>query len=443
LAAPNTKLRAYREAIPSPIAPGEPMSRAELAEAVNKYLWDTTGKRYNLDAHTIARYERGDVRWPSAPYRAGLRTVLCAATDADLGFHPTRRGRTAPTPRGPSPRPADHQAGVDLGDSLTAFLADITVETPVPRQLGWTEVQHVRATTRAVAMSENLFGGGLSCEAAAAQLRWAGQLLDVRAAPDVKRAMAEAVGNLASVVANSAFDIANHAAADRCFTFALWSADKAGSWALRANTLAEMARKAAYLGEIDDALELIEFAHVRADRLTATARAMLWTIRARLLALIGRHAEARADIDRADTHFAECDPNEDPPWLCYYDAAEHQGSTGKALIPIAQAQTNPGLATPRLETAIRLQGENYPRSRTFSRIRLAALMMSAGYPREAVPIGRQAVLDAAPLRSTRLINELHGFARSATPYAQISDVADLRHDITTLETPGNLTPSRA
>ncbi|MBB5159546.1 tetratricopeptide repeat protein [Saccharopolyspora phatthalungensis] len=315
------------------------MSRAELAEAVNRYLWDTTGKRHELDAHAIARYERGDVRWPSAHYRSGFRAVLGAATDADLGFHPTRRGNTTtPTRAERTTRSVPDYCGrIDLGASPTEFLASTTVDTPLPKALGWTEVEHVRATTRAVALSENFFGGGLSCDAAVAQLRWAGQLLEIRASKDVYHAMAEAVGNLASVVAYSAFDIAKYSAADRCFEFALWCADEGGSWQLRANTLAEMARKAAYLGELDDALSLIELAQVRADRLTATARAMLRTLRARLLALIGRHDEAQADVERADAHFQDSDPGTDPPWLCYYDAAEHQGSTGKALIPIAQS----------------------------------------------------------------------------------------------------------
>jgi len=184
------------------------------------------------------------------------------------------------------------------------------------------------------------------------------------------------------------------------------------------------------VGELDDALSLVEFAQVRADRVTVTARAMLWAVRARLLALIGRHAEARDDVERADAYFDDCDPTMEPPWLCYYDAAEHQGSTGKALIPIACTINEPELAAPRLGAAIRLQDANYPRSRTFSRIRLATLVMSAGDPREAVPIGRQAVLDATPLHSQRLIQELHGLARVATQHVQISDVADLRHDIT-------------
>src|SRR5699024_5000829 len=92
---PNVTLKAQRERTPSRIAPGEPMSRAELAEAVNHYLWKSTGRRYQLDAHTIARYERGAVCWPGAHYRSGLRYVLEVDNDADLGFRPTRRGNTS------------------------------------------------------------------------------------------------------------------------------------------------------------------------------------------------------------------------------------------------------------------------------------------------------------------------------------------------------------
>ena len=69
----------------------------------------------------------------------------------------------------------------------------------MPTRIGWTEVEHVRAMTRAVAMSENLFGGGLSCDVAAAQLRWAGQLVEAQAADDVHRAVAEAGSCVVSV----------------------------------------------------------------------------------------------------------------------------------------------------------------------------------------------------------------------------------------------------
>jgi hypothetical protein len=64
------------------------MSRAELAEAVCAWLWETTQTKYDLDGHYIAKLERGAVRWPGAAYRSGLRHVLNVASDNELGFAP-------------------------------------------------------------------------------------------------------------------------------------------------------------------------------------------------------------------------------------------------------------------------------------------------------------------------------------------------------------------
>jgi len=427
MAVPNVKLRGLREATPSSLISGECLSRAELAEAVNDFLWRTRDTRFELDGHSIARYERGQVLWPSEPYRAALKSVFGVTADAELGFRPTRRGNTGRPTQTVS---SDYNSTVDLGTSPAEFLTSITVTTPIPVRIGWTDVEHVRATTRAVAMSENLFGGGLSCEAATGQLRWAGGLLEARAGDDVRSAMFEAVGNLSGVVAYSAFDIADYKAADRCFQFALWCADQGKSWPLRANTLAEMARKATYLGNFDEALTLIEFAQVRSDRISATTRAMLLAVRAQLLALTDRPDECRVDIECADLQFAGRDPAMDPPWMVYYDEAEHQGSTGKALIPVATKTKRIELAAVRLENAIRLHDANYPRSRTFSRTRLAALTMSAGDPREAAAIGQQAVAEALTLRSKRIVTELRSLVRSAQPHAAIGEVSELRDEIT-------------
>jgi hypothetical protein len=88
----NGLLRAARERTPSRRAPGEHMSRAELAEAVCGWLWDTTEIKYELDGHYIAKLERGAVRWPGAAYRSGLRHVLNVAGDSELGFAPPGNG---------------------------------------------------------------------------------------------------------------------------------------------------------------------------------------------------------------------------------------------------------------------------------------------------------------------------------------------------------------
>jgi hypothetical protein len=395
---PNSKLRALRESRPSPMFPSEVMSRAELAEAVNAELWRTTGRRYALDAHAIARYERGAVRWPNARYRSALRAVL-DATDEQLGFRPTPRGSVT-------------QAR-SLGATVHHELGDLEVRIAVPAQVGRPELEQVRHATNVLARSENLYGGGVTCHAAVSQLRSTAELLSVPASKEVRGAIAEAVGNMAGVVAFTAFDIGDHKAAKTCSQFALQCAHESGSWSLRSNILAEMSRTAAYAGRFDDALSLVELAQVRSDRLTATAQAMTAMLRARVLAHLRRHEEAADEIARADAWMARSDPAVDPPWLCYYDSAEHQGSTGRVLAVLADASGDPEPAAGRLAAAVELAGDAYPRSRTFSRIRLASLLMKLRNPDEASAIGRIAVREAEQFRSKRIRSELSALAAAS------------------------------
>ena len=104
VADPNSLLRAARERTRSNRAPGAGMSRSELAEDVCAWLWRTTGERYSLDAHYVAKLERGVVRRPREAYRAALRHVLNAATDGDLGFAASA----------PAPAIADHAAATSV-----------------------------------------------------------------------------------------------------------------------------------------------------------------------------------------------------------------------------------------------------------------------------------------------------------------------------------------
>lgn len=121
----NDTLRAARLSRPSPALDGEPMSRGELADAVNTHLWQTTHTRYALDAHTIARYERGAVRWPSAAYRSALRTVLGVSFDAQLGFRPTRRGRAGAGLPGPDDGVQAADVPLDRRDVLRTGIAGL------------------------------------------------------------------------------------------------------------------------------------------------------------------------------------------------------------------------------------------------------------------------------------------------------------------------------
>jgi transcriptional regulator with XRE-family HTH domain len=116
---PNDQLRRARLRLPSPVVPGRRMSRQELAEAVNAYVYTVTGRRSRLDAGYIGKLERGIHRWPRADHRRALRAVLGAATDAEVGLYNMRRSASdeaflASDPTLASPAPVNHRqvAGV-------------------------------------------------------------------------------------------------------------------------------------------------------------------------------------------------------------------------------------------------------------------------------------------------------------------------------------------
>ncbi|MGH4012020.1 MAG: hypothetical protein ACRDTH_28325 [Pseudonocardiaceae bacterium] len=91
MAVANDQLRVVRERTASPTHPDECLSRQELAELVNAYIWDHHDKLVELSANYVGKLERGLIRWPSKLYREALRAILGAPTDFALGFINARR----------------------------------------------------------------------------------------------------------------------------------------------------------------------------------------------------------------------------------------------------------------------------------------------------------------------------------------------------------------
>lgn len=388
---------------------------------VDRSFWEKADALLGADGELARGYDAAEAlqRVHQRPARD-----FSASVEADLPVAPADRtasaSASASVPRrghGAHPSPFDR-------------LASLSIQSTPAAVVGWGDVHHVQFITRTLAFAENTFGGGPSSQAAAAQLRCSARLVEAQAPDDVRRAMSEAVGNLSGVVGFSAFDVGDFQSASDCFDFELWCAERAESWTLRASALSDMARLAMYLGDTDEALSLIELAQVRSDRLTATICAMLSAMRSRLLALRGRYDEARSEVIRADEYFANRKPSDDPPWMSYYDEAEHQGSTGRALVPVALKASDLAIVAPRMQQAIRLHDDGHPRSRAFSRTRLASLTMKIGDPRQAAAGGQVALAEASTVRSARLRAELDRLAVIAAPHRGIPEVAALIRDIT-------------
>lgn len=128
-------------------------SRQELAELVNAWVFEHRARSVELDANYVGKLEQGAIRWPQDPdRRAGLRAVLGAGTDAELGFRRPRRTRIY------AGRVDRHEfiratlsvtAGAALGSSAIAELIAPLKPTPVPAVAGMTHVNEVRAVASA------------------------------------------------------------------------------------------------------------------------------------------------------------------------------------------------------------------------------------------------------------------------------------------------------
>jgi len=426
VAEPNERLRQARERLPSRQTPGECLSRQEVAELANEWLYQATGMVVELDANYIGKLERGVIRWPHRRYRDALRAVLRADTDAQLGFHGRRRQPAAVTE-------VDRQQFFRLSGTVLALpwldLFSPTTPTPVPAKVDRTEIEQIRSAALVFSGWDNSHGGGLAREAVFAQLRWSAQLLHADCPTPLRADLFAAVAHLASVAGFMAFDAYAHDDARRVFRFGLESAEQSGNWQLRARLLNMMARQAIWCGHPDNGLTQVETALVRSDRLTATERAALHTLRARALAKLHRVQDTFAAVGAADDAFAHARPSLDPPWMAFYDHAQHHGDTGHALfdLSIAGRRTQ---AAQRLAYSVAHHGVAYARSRAMSRTKLASLLMVTGDPRQASAIGNQALDSAGNLRSRRAVDDLWELHRYAGRHESIAEVRQLRERVT-------------
>jgi hypothetical protein len=411
------------------------LSRAELADLVNSWVYANTDDHriVAVTANYVGKLERGLFRWPQSDYRAGLRSVLGARTDAELGFRRARRSTAtvATVDRKDFLRAA---IGVTVG-AATRPLADLISTrqpTPVPSVIAAADIEQVRITARLFGAWDHTYGGGVVRDAVAAQLRYSTQLLSARCPERLRDDLYGAVGALAHLSAFMAFDAYAHDDARQMFRFALACAEDSGDWHLRAKILSSMARQAIWCGDPDTGLTLVELAMVRADRLTATERAMLLAARARALAKLRRIGDTVTTVGLADEEFAHADPAGDPAWMAYYDHAQHVGDTGHALFDLAVDGHFVSEATSRLAAAVFGHTDAYARSRAISGIKLASLTMRTGDPAEAAAIGSRAVTEVGTVRSRRAVDDLRELRAFARPHQKVTEVAELRHAIGTV-----------
>ncbi|MGH3789758.1 MAG: XRE family transcriptional regulator [Pseudonocardiaceae bacterium] len=434
----NDQFRDARENTESPTYPGYGLTRQELAELVNAYIYDHHDEKMTeASANYIGQIESGKIRWPGKLYREAFRDILGVSTDSDLGFVNARSRRPAVRLDPVKRRTLIHNAttlgvGALLEEPVTALrtLFKDSKPTPTPARIGATEIEQTRAATLAFESQSRTFGGGLVREPLMGQLRWSAGLLRATCPERLKPELLSAVGDLASVAGYTAEDANADEEADRVFRFAWSCAERAEDWNLRAEILSNMTKRAIRAGRPDDGLTLAELALVRPDRLTAAVRALLHNARGGALAKMQRVQETLTAIGTADEHFAHVTPDNEPSFMAHYTDARHAHMTGQRLADLAiLGHRGPGEATNRLTTAI--TGHS-GRPRAVCQVRLASLTMATGDPLQAAALGHEALDTAGTIRSRLTANELRMLAHYAVAHQHLDEVAHLLHRIATL-----------
>jgi transcriptional regulator with XRE-family HTH domain len=434
--AANDVLRAARQRTASLTSPDVCLSRQELAELVNAWVWDHHEKLVEHSANYIGQLECGKIRWPGKVSREALRAILGVSTDAALGFVNARSARAAvkleKVDRQQFLRTARALGAGALVLGPVAALLECTEPTPIPTRVGATEIEQTRTAAQVFSSWDFTYGGGLAREAVMGQLRWSAGLLDAICPDRLRPELFSAVGYLAHRAGFMAFDVGAYQDARQVLSFALTCAEQAGDWALRAYVLDGMALQAIWTGQPDEGLTLTEHALVRADRLPETEQAMLHTDRGRALAKMRRVNETLTAVGAAEDHFARSTPADDPPFLGNYNAAFLAGNTGHALFDLALLGHKLTQATDRLTAAATGHTTSHARPRAICLTKLASLTMATGDPIHAATLGHAALDAAGTLRSRRVTDNLRELARYADTHQHLDKVAHLRHRIATL-----------
>jgi hypothetical protein len=219
-----------------------------------------------------------------------------------------------------------------------------------------------------------------------------------------------AVARLGRLAGFMSVDARDHGTARRCFLISLQIAADAEDWPSRLNVLSGMVRQAVHLGNGTAALKMCSLARAGEVSASATTRTMLRVLEARAFGILGRADEAITATRQAEDLFTHRQPEDDPPWLWFYDEAQMLGDTGHALFPLALADVDVD-AVRRLRAAVELHSAADTRGRTFSLIKLATLEVHQDSGPNALQIAREAIAATAQLRSGRALDYLDDLTR--------------------------------
>lgn len=383
----NELLSAARAQIESPGMPGQPMTRQELAEAVNDHVFRATGTPGATDARHVGRWERGVTKWPAARYRTALRAVLNVATDAELGFRRPSRTTVDDVNRKTFLKTT---LGVGAGVLLAPSDANLTEILSGP-------TAHYRQMESAVA-SDRL------SPAVDAHLNLAVGIVRERLrTSDGFRMLSEVAGLAAWLAA----DRGDNAAARRRYVEAIGYAKRAHHPLLAAYMTASLGHFAVETGDSNQGLALLLRASQQLDASASdTARAWMASLLAVGYASTGDRKQTLVELRRAESLVARQDDEPQWPWVFAFSpakAARYRASALGRLGDLRAARTAYAAAGPALTAA---------KPRALAQIEHARVLASTGDVAGGCSLATEALAVGRAYGSERITSRVREFRSS-------------------------------
>ncbi|MFD2422428.1 helix-turn-helix domain-containing protein [Amycolatopsis pigmentata] len=308
------------------------------------------------------------------------------------------------------------------------------------RRIAAADVDAIEAITDGFRRSDFAHGGGLCRAAAVAQLQQVRQLDDAVCAPEVRLRLLVATAELASMTGWIAYDVDDHDAARRLWTYALDTARRAEDHPrapdLTVDVLLDMAHQALHLDRPGEALQLVQLASATAANrkhpVSTITEGYISAVLGWCRATLGETQPTRRAIGQAQETYAAADSATTPPWAWFVTDAEITAQQGHSLylLSLKRPEVAPE-AIERLNHAAAGYDASYERSRAMILPPLAAVQFQAGDIDAAVATGYDAVSAIGGLSSTRGYARLRVLDSIAAQFARKPEVTELRQHIRT------------
>ena len=248
-----------------------------------------------------------------------------------------------------------------------------------------------------------------------------------------------AIAQAACLAGSTAADVGRYSLAQRYFIQALNLAVSADDRSYAADVLATMSRLTIHMGhcaaserdKIHHARQAVALARAGLSmshgHTTAAVAALLNAVEARGQALLGDANATRQAVLEAERLYERSRPDEEPPWLSFYTAAELAADLGRCLRDIGESEP----AAELIQWAMDRYESWRVRSRCFVQTDLATVHLVGRELERAAAVGHDALSTAADIRSARIVDRIRTLQRQIEPLRSGSiPLAELDEQIT-------------